>query len=626
MGLSSALKIATSGLSVAQSSLEVVARNIANADTPGYTAKTLIQESFVSGSNGIGVQGLALSRTVDAFIQSQLRIETAAFGDVVVRNDFLSRIDQMFGEPGGPNGLDTNLNQFIQSLQELTASTDGFTSRQAVISDAQVLAQHLRQLSGEVQTMRQLAEDSLAGAVDEVNKALAVLAIINQTLRTQTSGTSPPADLLDERDKFIDQIAQNLDIRISENTNGTVSIFTRSGNALLEGLPVQLKFDSRGDIGPLSLYSDIPAERGVGTITLEASNSFSIDLIRNGILDSGRIGGLIKMRDETLVEVQTQLDELAHALAISLSSKTVSSVAAPAGPPDGFDIDTAGLLAGNSITVNYTQNGTPATLTIIRVEDPAQLPLSNDVSPNPNDTVIGVSFSGGTNAAATALNTALGNLGIALTASNPAGATLRIVDDGGAGTSDVDALSASVTSTSVQDDGNQLPLFLDGGFASLPYTGSLDFGGQKTGFAGRISVNDLIVQNNELLVRFVSSPATPIGDATRPLELLDRLTNVPFAFSPGAGIGSTQNPFNGTISGYANRIISLQSGRANQAEREFSAQDVVVSALREKFSEDTKVDINNELTQLIELQNSFAANARIIQVVEELFNILFRTI
>ena len=57
-----------------------------------------------------------------------------------------------------------------------------------------------------------------------------------------------------------------------------------------------------------------------------------------------------------------------------------------------------------------------------------------------------------------------------------------------------------------------------------------------------------------------------------------------------------------------------------------AAQDVVVTALRERFSDSTKVDINHELTQLIELQNSFAANARIIQVVDELFDVLFRSL
>jgi flagellar hook-associated protein 1 FlgK len=543
-----------------------------------------------------------------------------------VRNDFLTRIDQLFGEPGGPNGLDTVLNQFVQSLQELTVTPDGFSVRQAVVSDAQMLAQQLRQLSEDVQSMRQLAEDSLAVAIDDVNEALSQLATINQTLGTQGAGQNPPADLLDERDKFIDQLARNLDIRIEEANNGTVSIFTRSGNALLEGQPVQLIFDQHGNISAHSLYSDVAADRGVGTVLLRAANGFAVDLISNGILDSGRIGGLIEMRDETLVEVQAQLDELAHALATSLSSKTVASVAAPAGPPDGFDIETSGLLSGNSITVDYTQGGTPGTLTIIRVEDPGELPLSNDATPDPNDVVVGVSFSGGVGAAATALNTALAGLGIALTASNPAGTTLRIVDDGVAGTSNVNAMSATVTASALQDDGSQLPLFVDGGIASTPYSGSLDMGGQKLGFASRISVNALVVQDNELLVRYASSPQTPLGDTTRPMELLDRLTSIPVEISPASGIGTVQSPYSGTVMSYAQRMISFQTGRADQAARELAAQDVIVTALQERFNDDTSVDINKELTQLINLQNSFAANARIIQVANELYDVIFNTI
>jgi flagellar hook-associated protein 1 FlgK len=625
MGLSSILNIATSGLGVTQSSLDIVARNIANTDTPGYTAKTLAQENIISGNGSLGVRGLDVRRTVDRFIQTQLRSESAALGDVEVRNEFLARIDQLLGQPGGPTGLDTILNQFVQSLQELASTPEGFPTRAAVVGDAQVMAQQLRQLSQDVQAMRQQAEDSLAVAIDEVNGALSQLETINQTLGTQGAGQVPPADLLDERDKFIDLISQHLDIRVVEDPNGSVSIFTRSGNALLEGRAVSLSFDHHGNITPQSLYSDVPADRGVGTVTLTASQGYSIDLIRNGILDSGRIGGLIELRDETLVDLQGQLDELAHSLALSMSSKTVASTAAPAGPPDGFDIDTAELLSGNSITVNYTQGGNSGTLTIIRVEDASKLPLSNDVTPNPNDTVIGVSFTGGVGAAAGTINTALTGLGLNLVASNPAGTTLRIVDDGGGGTSDVNAVSATVTATALQDDGSQLPLFVDGGAANAAYSGSLDFIGQKLGFASRITVNALVVEDNELLVRYASSPQTPLGDSTRPQDLLDRLTGQSFEFSASSGIGNAQDPFSGTVVNFAQRLISYQSGLAVQSAREIAAQDVVVTALRERFTSDTGVDINHELTQLIELQNSFAANARIIQVADELFDVLFRT-
>jgi len=628
MGLSSVLNIAKTGLGISQANLDVVARNVANADTPGYTTKTLAQENIVSGATSIGVRGLDVRRSVDQFLQSQLRFESSALGDIEVRSEYLARIDQLFGRPGDLTGLDTIFNEFVQSLQELTSTPDAFSSREAVINDAQLLAQQLRSLSQDVQAMRQSTEDSLAVSVDEINEALKQLATINQALGAQGNGIVPPADLLDERDKFIDLIAQHLDIRVTEKPNGSVSLFTRSGNALLEGFPAQLEFDNRGDINAQSLYSTTDADRGVGTITLKTAGGFSIDLIRNGILDSGRIGGLIEMRDNTLVQLQGQLDEMAHGLALSLSSKTVAGAAQTVGPADGFDIETAALLSGNAITVNYTQTppGTAQTLTIIRVEDATQLPLSNDATPDPNDKVVGVSFSGGITAAATALNTAMGSLGINLVASNPAGTTLRILDDGAAGTTNISATSAIATATSLQDDGTQLALFQDGVGGATTYSGSLDAGGQKLGFASRITVNTLIVQDNELLVRFASSPQTPLGDTSRPLELLDRLTNATFDFSSSSGIGSSQRPFSGTIESFTQRIISFQSGRANQAEREFAAQDVVVTALRERFTSDTAVDINKELTLLIELQNSFSANARIIQAVSELFDVLFASV
>ena len=104
MGLSSVLNIAKSGLGISQANLEVVARNVANADTPGYTTKTLAQQSIISGGTSIGVRGLDVRRSVDQFLQSQLRFESSALGDIEVRSEYLARIDQLFGQPGELTG------------------------------------------------------------------------------------------------------------------------------------------------------------------------------------------------------------------------------------------------------------------------------------------------------------------------------------------------------------------------------------------------------------------------------------------------------------------------------------------------------------------------------------------
>jgi len=627
MGLTSALNIAETGLRVTQSSLDTVARNIANADTPGYTKKIFGQENIVAGSVSFGARTTDITRAVDEFLQTRLRIESAALSNAEIRKDFLARLDQLFGAPGGATALDTIYSEFTQSFQELTALPEQFSARQTVISSAETLAQQLRQLSTEIQAMRQQAEDSLAQAVTDINEALDQLASVNQALASQSSGGAPPADLLDERDKLVDQIAQFIEIRAVESGDGSVSLYTGSGNALFEGLPVQLVFDHRGGISAQSLYDPDETISGVGTVKLMSGNGFEIDLIQSGILNSGRMGALIDLRDNILVDAQAQLDEMAHGLSMALSSKAIAGTPVTSGTQLGFDIDTTDLLSGNTISLSYTTTppGSTQNVTIVRVDDPSTLPLPNDATADPNDIVIGADFSAGIAAVAAGLDTALdGVLGAGVTVSVPAGNTLRFLDDTGVGdTTVINATSATATATAVQDDGTQLPLFLDGGNSPTVYSASLDAGGQKTGFAARIVVNQQIVQDNELLVRYATSPQTPLGDTARPFDLLDRLTEQAFTFSASSGIGTITNPFTGDIGSFVERLVSFQTGRADDAKREFAGHDVVVTALRERFNDKTGVDINAELSALIELQNTFAANARVIQVVDEMMDVLF---
>ena len=79
---------------------------------------------------------------------------------------------------------------------------------------------------------------------------------------------------------------------------------------------------------------------------------------------------------------------------------------ATSGAQAGFDIDTAGLLAGNTIHLTYTDTLTRSVhnVSIVRVDDPTALPLDDTATFDPNDEVIGVDFSGGLASVATTLN------------------------------------------------------------------------------------------------------------------------------------------------------------------------------------------------------------------------------
>src|SRR6185312_12402343 len=149
------------------------------------------------------------------------------------------------------------------------------------------------------------------------------------------------------------------------------------------------------------------------------------------------------------VQAQTQLDALAAAMAQALSNKAIPSTAVNPAPQAGFNIDTADLLAGNTITINYTDTTTSTqhTITLVRVDDPSALPLPNTATAAANDAVFGINFSGGMASVITQINAAL--TGTGMTASNPGGTTLAIPADGAANTVNVDGLSGVATETSL---------------------------------------------------------------------------------------------------------------------------------------------------------------------------------
>ncbi|WP_428482247.1 flagellar hook-associated protein FlgK [Pyruvatibacter mobilis] len=621
MSLTTALHAAVSGLKANQASVDLTSRNIANATTEGYTRKVSSQSNALVAGEGIGVSVRAAVREVDNYLLGQLNRSSGVSAKLDVRQEFLTRVDQLFGTPDGETSIASYINRLGTSIQDLATTPESTVTREAALAAADEAAIELNRLSDEIQQMRREAERRLSDAVAEANAALSKIHDINLKISANQAGSV--ADLQDERDKAVAELSKLMDIRTIERDGGRISVFTTGGNLLLDTEPTVLSFDEHPTLGPSSLYNSDPALRDVGTITLQVGNSAPIDLLRDGTIREGKIAGLIELRDERLVQAQAQLDEIAHNLAKSLSETTVASTA-HAGPPAGFDIDVASLQNGDSINLTYTETpaGTQRQVTIIRVDDPASLPLDNTVTPNPNDQVIGVAWGGGAGAFATNLDAALAAAGINVDASNPAGTTVRIVDDGAGATTDIAAVSATVTATGLTGQGTALPLFVDGRNAQLAYTASQDGATQKVGFASRIALNAAVRADPSSLVVYSTTPATDTGDPTRPSDLLERLTGTARAFDPATGIGGTTQPFSGGVDEFARRIVSFQANELVLANRAVDSQKVVQLGLEEKQQNTSGVSIDTEMAQLLVLQNAYAANARVMSAVQEMMDLL----
>ena len=398
-------------------------------------------------------------------------------------------------------------------------------------------------------------------------------------------------------------------------------MFTNSGMQLVgQGLASTFIFNSPGALSATSLYNANPSLSGVGSLNIKLPNGALVDVVSNKLVTSGQIAADLKLRDQTLPQAQTQLDQLAATLSSSLSDITTAG-AAVTGPPAGFDVNTSNLLAGNTINLTYTNSATNTQqqVTIVNVTDPLALPLQNPANANP--LYVGADFSAGMGSVVTQLNSALNSRHLVFSNPSPPSSTLRVVDDGTSSVT-VDAASATTTATSLSGGTAQLPLFTD---ASSLYTGQITRNGsQMTGLAARISVNPAVVADSSKLSIYSTSPTTPAGDTTRSDFLFSQLTSATFSFSPSTGLGSTSQPFKGTVTSYLQQFTSQQSNAATLAKQLQQGQSVVVSTLQQKFNSTSAVNIDTEMANLIAVQNTYAANAHIMTVVQSMMNSLLQ--
>lgn len=622
MGLSTSLNTAIGGLNATQVGIGVVSQNVANAGTAGYVRRVVSNTDSLSGLT-IGVQSTQVQRLLDTIVQSQLWQESAGSGYTSTRAGALSNLDQLYGAPGSSTALDTIYNNFTSAVQGLQNDPSSYSLRSQVLDAANTLAKRLNGLSDGVQALRSQAEAGIGASVTRVNDLLGALTKVNARVVAAPHDNATAA-LKDQRDLILSELSQYVDIKTTEDARGSISVVTGSGTQLFDGqAAVTFSFDQHSDLQPGDQWSSDPTKRGVGTITMKDASGNMSDAIANNVFRSGSIAANIELRDKSLVQAQAQLDEIAAQMSKALSDREIAGTPATAGAASGFDVDMTGLQAGNAITLDYkvTPGGQTQRFTFVRVDSAASLPLPASAGGDANNRVVGIDFSGGPASVAAQIQAAVGP---GFTVSNT-GSTLQILDDGAAGTRDVVGLTARPTNTALSSAGGtaELPFFVDGS-AAKAFTGSYDGGSQTVGYASRITVNPGLIADRSLLTVYSTNPATAQGDATRPQLMLERLTKSQRAITNATGLDGGTSTSSSTVGNLVQRVISTQGQAVENAKRLDEGQQVALASIQSRFQQTAQVNVDQEMSQLIELQNAYAANARIISTVKEMMDMLMR--
>ncbi|AMJ60542.1 flagellar hook-associated protein FlgK [Bosea sp. PAMC 26642] len=626
MGLSASLGTAISGLHATQVGIGVVSQNVANADKPGYIRRTVSTSDTLSGLT-VSTGNTNVQRLLDQIVQRQLWQESAGAAYTSTRAGVLSNLDQLYGAPGSTTALDSVYSSFTSSLQALRNDPSSYTNRSAVIDSAALLAGRLNGLSDGVQALRTQAESGIATAVTQVNELLNSLTSVNARI-VGSPNDNATADLKDRRDQIVAELSQYIDIKTSEDARGSLTVVTGSGAQIFDGRPsVTFKFDERSGLSPESQWNADPALRGVGTITVTDGSGNTVDAIANNTFRSGAIAAYVELRDKTLVRAQAQLDEIAAQMSSALSDREVAgtvTTAAPASqaaltynPADPSTVNLSTLARGNSVTFDYkaTPGNTTQRFTFVNVAGGTSLPAS--AQGDANNRVVGIDFSAAPATVQAQMQAAVGG---SFTVAYD-GTTLSIADDGAAGAYDVVGLTARPTATGLTGSA-ELPFFVDGGRGNAVFTGSYENGSQTTGYAGRIVVDPRLIADRSKLA--VYDTGVPQGDTTRPNLLLQRLSQSQRSFTRSVGLDGATASTTGTVSNFVQRVVASTGQAVETAKRLDEGQQVALAAVQSRFQDTSQVNIDQEMSTLIELQTAYAANARVISTVKELMDVLLR--
>jgi len=588
VSLDIARSIAFSGLSAASVQISVTSSNISNADTAGYTRKSANQSSSVTGGVGTGVTVTGITSTVDKLLLKSLVSADSELGAANTTNDYLSSLEKLYGSVSSSDDTSsgTSLANSIASLESALsslASTPGSASLQSnVISMLDDVASQLRETSSGIQKLRSDADQDISSAIDDVNSDLKQIADLNDAIKQTAATGQSTADLEDQRNTALQDLASKMNVSYFTASNGDLQVYTTTGQALVDSSAHTISYTAAAKVTASTTYAAGSSSSGFSAITVNG-----VDITSQ--ITGGDIGALIKLRDDTLPDAQSQLDQLATQLSSAMNgvSNSASSVPAPTSLTGTTAVaSSSGLSATGTVRIAVTdQSGS-----LVSYGD---LDLSSYATVG--DLVTAINGISGVSASVDAD----GHLSISATGSGNGVAINQMtsaVGSSGEGFSQYFGLNDLVTGASAAD---------------IAVNSKILSGTDELQLATLDSASSLTVGSNVL-----SS-----GSATVVNAFYDALTGS-HTFSSTGGLAATT----GSLADYASAIVSDVSSKASQASTNYTAKETAQSTYANSLSSQSGVNLDEESANLTALQNKYSAASALIQAINSMYSALLTAV
>ncbi|MCR6631160.1 MAG: flagellar hook-associated protein FlgK [Magnetospirillum sp.] len=301
MSLTLGLNTALSGLMTSQRGLDVISQNVVNVNTKGYTRKVMTPESRVLSGTGAGVQVGSVNRMVNEGLLKDIRRQSTITGKLEVEQSYYPRIDDLFGDVADNTSIAHKLADLTNAFESLGTEVNKPAIQWSAVQSAQDVTDLLDRMTSSLQSLRIEADRDIENTVTDINNLLNNIHDLNQKIVKNAAVATGTSDLEDKRDQALTDLAKLVDIQYYKRTDGSVTIFSNSGQMLLDNQPQLLSYS---------------ATSTTDAWMTAAGGQFSKITVAGGSQDfgpevtGGKLRGLLDMRDTALPNLQANLDEM----------------------------------------------------------------------------------------------------------------------------------------------------------------------------------------------------------------------------------------------------------------------------------------------------------------------------
>lgn len=356
--------IGISGITAAQQGLLATEHNVVNANTPGYTRQTTVQATNIAVSTGVGSFGQGVhvetvKRVYDQYLVNQVDTAQTRVSELEEYYGNISQIDSLLADADA--GMSPALQDFFSGVQQVAANPSQLAARQSMISSGQTLVARFQTLDSRLSELTDEVNGRITDTVSAINTYAAQIADVNQRIvLAESAYDQPPNDLLDTRDRLVNELNKLVKVQTNSNSDGSFNVFIGTGQQLVVGSNVQTVVAMSASADPSKIVVGLQSRGGIQELP-------------EFLLNGGQLGGLIQFRSDSLTSVGNQLGQIATSLALtfnaqfSLGQNILGQVAGDSGFANAFfSLSSPSVISnrlnsgGGAMTLSYAAPGAPS--------------------------------------------------------------------------------------------------------------------------------------------------------------------------------------------------------------------------------------------------------------------------